>query len=99
MMYQERKDGDTKLIKFTDTDSEGERAYDKTTYVKFHYDLSKRQLELIEEAADDIDYLDFDSFDEWVEAVIDKAESSQEWYDKKGLWSFWNPDPCLEIEV
>lgn len=100
MMYKQNKDADTKLIKFTDTDSEGERAYDKTMYVKFRFDLSWGQIDSIHEAADDVDYFDFPTFAEWIEAVIEKARKDDSWKnDKKNRWEFWNPDPCLEVEV
>ena len=102
MMYKKRNpmDSDSRLVKFTDTDSEGEMAYDKTTYVKFRFDLSRGQIDSIHEAADDVDYFDFDSFSDWIEAVIEKARKDDSWkYDTNNRWKFWDPDPCLEIEV
>ena len=102
MQYQERPliDSDSKLIKFIDADSEGEGAYDTVTYVKFKYDLSHDQIDSIKQEADKIDYYDFDTFDDWVEVVVKKAMKHKCWKNDKGNdGEFWEPYPCLEIEV
>ena len=101
MYYQERPliDSDSKLIKFTDVDEDVER-HDNVTYVRFKYDLSKDQVDSIKDSAEAVEYDVFDSFDEWVEAVVKKAMKHKCWkHDKDNDWEFWAPFPCLEIEV
>lgn len=101
-MYEERpfEDSDTKLIKFTDKDPDGISS-DVVTYVKFKYDLTHRQIDSIKEAAEDVKYEDFPTFDDWVEAVIEKARKKHKtwWFDSENDWEFWDPFPCLEVEV
>ena len=101
MLYKQNKDADTKLIKFTDKDPEGlGDTPDVTMYVKFRFDLSWGQIDSIHEAAEYVDYADFPTFADWVEAVIEKARKDDSWKnDTKNRWEFWDPDPCLEIEV
>ena len=102
MIYEKKPlmDSDSRLIKFTDRDSDGDVQYDTAVYVRFKYDLSEDQVDSITEAAGDCEYYDFDSFDEWVEAVIKKAMEHECWkHDSDNGWEFWYPDPCLEVEV
>lgn len=102
MLYEKRayEDSDTKLIKFTDKDPEGNGTYDNVTYVKFDYDLSRDQIESVLEASDKVEYHDYPTFDDWVEAVIEEAMKQKCWSKDLGNdWKFWEPYPCLEIEV
>ena len=102
MMYEKRKleDSDTKLIKFTDKDPDGNGTYDNVSYVRFKYDLSKDQIDSIKDEADTVDYSDFDTMDEWVADVVDSAMKKDCWkHDKDNDWEFWEPYPCLEVEV
>ena len=102
MYYTERafEDSDTKLVKFRDVQEDVEE-YDLFTYVKFRYDLSHDEVDSIKQEAENIEYDErFDTFDDWVEAVVNKAMEHKCWEtDVYNEWEFWSPFPCLEIEV
>ena len=101
MYYTERpfEDSDTRIVKFKDIDEDIE-GHDTVLYVKFKYDLSHDQVDSIKKEADEIEYEGFDTFDEWVADVVDSAMKKDCWkHDKDNDWEFWEPYPCLEIEV
>lgn len=102
MNYEKRNlvDSDSRLVKFTDVDvNEDVGRYDNVVYVRFKYDLSEDQVDSIKDEAETVEY-DFDTFDDWVEAVVKKAMGHECWkHDKDNDWEFWAPYPCLEIEV
>lgn len=102
MTYEKRNlmDSDSRLVMFVDKDPDGMSAYDVVTYARFKYDLSEDQVDSIKDEAENIEYEGFDTFDDWVEAVLDSAMEHECWKNDKGNhWEFWSPFPCLEIEV
>jgi hypothetical protein len=102
MYYTERafEDSDTTLVKFRDVHEDIEE-HDVITYVKFKYDLSHDEVDSIKQESEDVEYDErFDTFDDWVECVAEKAMEHECWkHDKDNDWEFWSPFPCLEIEV
>lgn len=101
MTYEKRNliDSDSRLVKFTDVCEDIERR-DYVVYVRFKYDLSEDQVDSIKDESENVEYGDFLTFDDWVEAVVKKAMEHDCWKNDRGNdWEFWSPFPCLEIEM
>ena len=101
MTYEKRAlmDSDSRLVKFTEVNEDVE-GRDRVVYARFKYDLSEDQVDSIKDTAEAYEHYDFDSFVDWVEAVVKKAMEHECWKnDKDNHWEFWSPFPCLEIEV
>ena len=100
-MYEKHNlmDSDSRLVKFTDV-AEDTEWRDYVVYVRFKYDLSEDRVDSIKDEAENIEYGEFLTFDDWVEAVVKKAMGHDCWKNDRGNgWEFWSPFPCLEIEM